>query len=233
MVVPKTNQILSNPNWQRGATVLLRHEHDRQLWCAIPVTCIDNTPSLAVFRISAGVEWLAPHSPSGNRRAKVWEKEWTLKAIPWTTHDVTYLVPRELHFGLGIFAKPESAEIQFFYVNCQDPIKQSKWGYETMDRELDVVLKNCEGEAILKDPGDFRRAVSRNTISPEMAARILEDTRFSLKMIKRPAWKKLALSYASEAVECIPNFEDVLKTVGLPNDIKLALAQNARELPCN
>lgn len=163
--------------WPSGAEVLLRHELGTRTWCALPATVLDDGQVQAVLRIHAGTEWLAAHRPAG-ARAHSWERRWELRRTMWRGHDGTYVIPWSEWYGVAVFTHPVTGDIAKWYVNCQDPLRRTVWGFDTMDRELDVVLP-APGSGVprWKDTGLLVRLILSGNFSIGKAWRMLAHAR--------------------------------------------------------
>lgn len=170
--------------WEAGSTVVLRHVRGRRTWCAVPVTVLEDGPRLSVLRISAGTDWLAAVGRRG-QRVHGYERHWRLAPVRWHTHDITYLCTPGRWFAIGLVTRAQEEAVLKYYVNAQDPLTRTPWGFDTMDRELDLEVDASTGRARWKDVEHFRRLSRAGAISPSTRARIWRDLHVARELVTR------------------------------------------------
>ncbi|HWM06907.1 MAG TPA: hypothetical protein VNP92_31600 [Actinophytocola sp.] len=161
--------------WPSGKVVLLRHVRDARTWCALPVTVLDDDERRSVIRISAGTDWLAAVHPSG-RRAHGFDRHWRLARVTWRRHDLTYVVPHGRWFATGLVTEKDTSRLHKLYINAQDPLRRKVWGFDTMDRELDLEIDPVSWRPRWKDVDRFRRLRAAGALSLATSRRIWRET---------------------------------------------------------
>jgi hypothetical protein len=154
------------------------------------VTVLDDGHDHAVVRIHDGTTWLAAHRPGGGGRAHGWVRRWELRFAVWRGHDGTYVVPWGRWYGVAIFTEPGTGDVAQWYVNCQDPLRRTPWGFDTMDRELDVVLPAPgTGTPRWKDAGRLARLVGSGTLPVHRACRMVSQARQMRTRLATPGFR--------------------------------------------
>lgn len=199
--------------------VLLRHVLGPRTWCALPVTVLSDGPNQAVLRIQAGTEWVAAYGPDG-RRAHGWQRRWRLRRSRWHGHDGTYVVEWGRWYGIAVFTDPRTRHVHKWYVNCQDPLRRTAWGFDTMDRELDIELCSAEGERPRwKDMRQFNRLIRSGALGAHTARLIIEDARQAKERLADPG-VRAALHRWTVPCDGPPDLTHVLSCAPLPSDLR-------------
>ncbi|MFD5446004.1 DUF402 domain-containing protein [Streptomyces tendae] len=210
--------------------MLLRHVREGRTWCLLPVTVLHDDGDRIVLRIHADAVWLAAVRPDG-RRAHGWERTWRLARTEWSGHDGTYVIDRGRWYGIAMFTDPASRSLKKWYVNAQDPIRRRPWGFDTMDRELDVEILPDDDRPRWKDRDRLRRLVRDAFISPERARRLMRECRSALHLLADPDRRADLLRWADSAAP-VPALDAVLRTLVLPDDVAAASAPSASGPMC-
>jgi hypothetical protein len=210
--------------WPAGRPVLLRHVLGRRTWCALPVTVLCDDGRHVVVRIRAGTAWLAAFGPRG-RRAHSWQRPWRLAATRWHGHDMTYLVEWGRWYATAAISDPRTGLICRWYVNCQDPLRRRPWGFDTMDRELDIELSADDARPRWKDRDRFSR-LARSGLLPTSSRRLmLTHAREARGRIADPGCRARLRHWAaapgrSGRGDPVPDLAVLLATLPLPPDLR-------------
>ncbi|MFF1708294.1 DUF4931 domain-containing protein [Streptomyces sp. NPDC058252] len=180
--------------WPGGSQVLLRHVSAERTWCLLPVTVLYDDGQRFVFRIQVGTTWLAAVRPGGGR-AHGWHRRWRLTATRWSGHDGTYVVDRGRWYGIVMFTDPATGELVKWYVNAQDPIQRRPWGFDTMDRELDVEVPPHGGTARWKDQHRLAKLVAEGVTTPLTARRLMHEARHAVGHLAEENWRVAMLRW--------------------------------------
>jgi hypothetical protein len=191
-----------------GAQVALRHVRNARTWCVLPVTVLDDSRRRAVLRIHAGSTWLAAVDVRG-ARAHGWQRRWRLAKLTWYEHDVTYVIDAGAHCGIGLFTAPGDDAVVQWYVNAQDPLRRCQWGFDTMDRELDVVLRPPTYRPQWKDQIGLARLIRTGMVSPATASRLTRVARTSAHRLQSSQARADLLPWARRRAP-IPDLDHVL-----------------------
>ncbi|MFE9450249.1 hypothetical protein [Streptomyces sp. NPDC006739] len=207
--------------WPPGARVLLRETIDGATWCARPVTVVHDDGRRVGLRLTAGTQWLAAHGPAGHR-AHTWQRPWHLAPVEWTGTDATFLIDSGRSYGLVLFTAPGSTEPVKWYVNFQDPLRRRPWGFDTLDRELDMELLPGAGRPVWKDREKFGELVRRGFVSTVRARALMREARAARQAVTSPEERATLLGWAATACPA-PDLWQVLTTRPVPEDLRREL----------
>ena len=73
--------------------------------------------------------------------------------------------------SLGVFWDDETDEFRGWYVQLGDPLRPSRFGFDTMDHALDIWI-GADGGWEWKDEQDFAEAQELGVFTPEQAAAV-------------------------------------------------------------
>ncbi len=198
--------------------MVLRHAAGGRTWCALPVTVLHDGSSCTVFRIHEGTEWAAAFGPDG-RRAHGWQRGWRLRRTTWRGDHGTYVVEWGRWYGTAVFTDPATDRVRKWYANCQDPLRRTAWGFDTMDRELDVELAVDGRSPRWKDLDRFRRVVDSGHLARHTAGVIVREARSARNRLADPAFRS-ALTQWTVRPAGLPDFTAVLAAHPVPGDLK-------------
>ncbi|MFF7725834.1 hypothetical protein [Streptomyces sp. NPDC008001] len=203
--------------WPAAAQVLLRHVSGRRTWCALPVTVLHDGPDRAVLRIHEGTDWLAAFDRRG-RRAHGWQRGWRLHPTTWRGDHGTYVIEWGRWYGTAVFSDPVTQRVRKWYVNCQDPLRRTAWGFDTMDRELDVELPASERSPRWKDTDRFRRLVDSGHLGRHTARIIVREARTARKQLTDPGVRDALARWATCRYDA-PGLARTLAARPAPDDL--------------
>jgi hypothetical protein len=129
--------------WGRGSQVVYREVWRNKVWTARPVTVVQDTPDLAVLYICSDTRWKIPSRPAGYNdiaHARL-SGEWGFKDVEWKWGDTLYWVQPGAGHAVHIMWNQVPREFVGWYVNLQEPIRRTRFGFDFMDQDLDIVVK--------------------------------------------------------------------------------------------
>lgn len=204
--------------WAAGSEVLLRHVRGERTWCLLPVTVLHDDGRRFVFRIQAGTTWLAAFRPRAGR-AHGWHRGWRLAITRWSGHDGTYVVDRGRWYGIAMFTDPATGELVKWYVNAQDPISRRPWGFDTMDRELDVELPPRGGPARWKDQRLLGKLVAEGVTAPVTARRLVREARHAVGYLAEPGHRAALLRWIHPSAASLDVRHLIERTAPVPGAV--------------
>jgi hypothetical protein len=121
-----------------------------RLWMVQSVIVVQDTPNETWLLLEVGAECLYPsgywrwkrgNTLQGSRWDDVKSGAWTLRKFTWHTHRLLIQLVPERYFATYLIW--DAAEDQFtgYYINFQTPFQRTVRGFQTMDLELDIVIK--------------------------------------------------------------------------------------------
>jgi hypothetical protein len=114
---------------------LIRHVFRGRVWGASPVLVVEDDPKWTVFWLAGEtiVGW--PRSPGRRRPVPV---QWEVVVRPWEGDRVLILAPRAAAHTVWHFWHRDG-RLSCWYVNLQEPLRQTRYGFDTMDQALDLI----------------------------------------------------------------------------------------------
>jgi len=162
--------------WKAGEVIAWRGIYNQQIWHAMPVIVVNDSPEELALAILPGADGFVPEGYSegkqnGKRRWDFRDKPWKLDRHVWHTHRVLILLEPQKYYDIEYFWDDESDEFKCFYVNFQLPFQRSHSGIDALDLELDIVI-NPDFSWRWKDVDDYQKAIDSGLILKEWANEI-------------------------------------------------------------
>ena len=135
-------------------TVAVRELWRDRLWVARAWTLVEETPERVVLATRPGSETRVPADEAG-KRLRVPCDDWRLAAGRWESWTLLVARPGEPWSTLLYF--DERGAFLSWYVNFEQPLRRTPFGFDTLDHKLDLVV-SAGGEQRLKDQDDLDAA---------------------------------------------------------------------------
>ena len=153
-------------SWSPGDVVALREVWRGKVWEAWPATVVRDDPELRIFYRGAGSVSEIPVDADG-REMRLPLSEW--RFAEWTAqHNVlSFVRPDTAHAVLALM----DGEHAFlgWYVNLEDPPRASRFGFDTTDHVLDVLVPPDRSTWTWKDEDELEEAVALGIFTSEQA----------------------------------------------------------------
>ena len=152
--------------WTYGEVIVHREIAWGRPWLALPEIVVTDTDDLLVT-------YIAPGAPFGFAAGE-WPTEtgrhpWQPRT-EWTGHGVLVVQRPGDAYAVWHFWTGDDRRFERWYLNLQAPLRRTPIGYDTQDRELDVVVRP-DGTWTLKDDELLEQRVSEGRYS---AAEVVE-----------------------------------------------------------
>ena len=179
--------------WSSGETVLLRYVHGGRVSRVKPMTLVEDTPEHVALFIAAGTPMKTRCGPDGVpiRRDLAYEERfalpWRLCDGVWEGNSVLMLTPAGA--GHSLWAVwDESWRFEAWYVNLQEPLRRTRWGFDTADNVLDVVIEPDLTSWRWKDEHELDAAVRVGRFTAEEAEAVREEGRRAVAALDSRRW---------------------------------------------
>lgn len=158
----------------------------RELWLdrvmtAMPMRVVADDHDTTVLYLASGSRFQAARAPGGGPVRDL--ANWVSVSATWSGGSLIRLLPSGCWYCIDL-EFDANREFRGYYVNFQEPMRRTVFGYDTVDLVLDVVV-DPDGTARLKDEEDFDDAVAAGHIANDVAVRIREEARRVLRMVER------------------------------------------------
>jgi hypothetical protein len=156
---------------------------------ARPQIVVEDTGDLLASYWPIGTRWYHPDFATRETAMDEFEAGTVRWAItPWVMHEVLELVRPDDPYAILGFWNQEKKFVGW-YVNLQEPMRRTTIGYDSRDRDLDVIVGEDLASWILKDEHELEWSVGMGFRTPEEATQIRADGDAVVEMVKNgQAW---------------------------------------------
>lgn len=179
--------------WASGDPVLLRYVHGGRISRVKPMSLVADTADHVALFIAAGSPMKTRCGLDGvpiSRDLPYAERfalPWRLCAGVWKGNSVLMLTPAGA--GHSFWAVwDESWRFDVWYVNVQEPLRRTRFGFDTADDVLDVVIAPDLSSWYLKDEHELEEAVRVGRFTRDQAEAVREEARRAVATLEARAW---------------------------------------------
>ena len=172
---------MKREKWQPGTQILERGIVHNKVLIVRPVTVIeDNHNQIAIF-LQPGTPCKIPSflnnkqnslNPNGISR---WEEQdsqaWQLHDWTWQTRRILMLLRPEKYYAVCWFWLHDTNEFEGWYINFQLPFSRTTFSLDTLDLEIDMVIKP-DLSWQWKDEPEYQRGIASGSISASIADKV-------------------------------------------------------------
>ncbi len=156
--------------FEAGRSVALRDVWEGGVWAARPAVVVQDAAEQVMLFIPRGSRWFAP--VHDGRRLKIPQPEFELVEQRYDdTNVLSFAWPGTFAAVLLFFGANWSPS--FWYVNLEEPLRRTEIGFDTIDRQLDVILE-LDGSWRWKDEDELAEAIGRGVIPADEEPRLRE-----------------------------------------------------------
>lgn len=158
--------------WSSGDPILMRAVVDGRVRWALPHTLVELTNERVVWLIRPGTRGISPVAYAEGRRHYINDLargDWTTEPFEWHRNRVLRLTPFGRAHSLDLFWNEETDEFRGWYVNLQQPLTPSPFGYDMRDYALDIWV-DADGSWQWKDEDELALGVELGVWSADEAA---------------------------------------------------------------
>lgn len=176
-----------------GQRVLYRGPHVDDSGAEPPVICdvkpvivVEDSPEQVALFIPRGTPTLMSW-PIPDDRPKPWGPgEWKLISATWRYRHTLFLQqPGEWR---AVWARwNEDWQFDGWYVNLQEPLWRTQWGFDIRDLQLDILVAP-DRTWRWKDEDDFARSLECGLICEEFGEKVRESARDAIAAIEAGTW---------------------------------------------
>lgn len=176
-----------------GEPALLRYVHQGRVSRVFPVTVVADEPGSTQLFIGSGTPIRARAGLNGAAIARElpyrerFALPWRLGDDTWSGHHVLMLTPaRAAHSFWAHW--DESWRFGGWYVNLQEPLRRTRFGFDTADNVLDIVIEPDLSGWRWKDEDELRDAVAVGRFDEEEAAELYREGERAVRTLEQRAW---------------------------------------------
>ena len=157
------------PPFAPGQPCVLRIIWHGRIWEARPSIVVQDTPRLRAFYMPHGTVW-KDASPD-LRPAERLNKTWALLDTKWAFGGTLRLSIPGAAYSVIRLGNVDGS-LYAWYVNLEDPLRQTEIGFDYEDSILDAIVSPDLASWRWKDEDELEEAVSAGLVSPEKAAAV-------------------------------------------------------------
>lgn len=155
--------------WRPGETVIVRDVYRCRVRSAVAMLVVDDEPDHLVLFLPRGAPFALPADRSGRLTKDVLTFD-HLAQIRWNAPEQILIARAEAEHAVIVrFADSTAREITEWYVNLQAPFVRTRWGFDTIDYALDVVISPDRREWRWKDRDELIRLVKAGQFTNDQA----------------------------------------------------------------
>jgi hypothetical protein len=179
--------------WSSGDPALLRYVHEGRVSRVFPVNVVADAPASVQLFIAAGTAIRARAGLDGRPIARGLPYEerfalpWTLGDDVWSGHHVLMLTPRDAAHSFWAHLD-EGWRFEGWYVNLQEPLRETRFGWDTADNVLDLVVAPDLSEWRWKDEHELHAAVAVGRFTEADAERLRREGERAVATLERREW---------------------------------------------
>ena len=213
--------------WKPGTQVVIRGVVHNRVWIALSTTVVQDTDGLLVTylvpgapcKVSQGLierKWGGTENGS-SRWAEQDGRQWQLSDWTWKYRRVLALMLPAKYYAVLLFWLDNTDEFEAAYINFQMPYRKTEWTIDTLDLELDLIIKP-DGTHHWKDEAEYLEGVRRGSIPADSAARVDEAREEVLKLLSTgsPLFDRKWLDWRTDPGWGIPQLHPTWETVIVP-----------------
>lgn len=157
--------------WHPGDIISWRGIYRERVWHAQTTITVKDTPDEIVLALLPGTECIAPEGyldgkDSTKRRWNFKDKDWKIQQYRWRTNRLLLLLEPKKYYSIMHFWDHATNRFLCYYINFQLPFKRSHNAVDTLDLDLDIIIRPDLGFE-WKDESDYQQAIDHGVILPE------------------------------------------------------------------
>jgi hypothetical protein len=157
-----------------GDHAVLRHVLRGRVGWAAPVTVVRDREDLVAVYLRVGTRFMRPGTAAGTPT-----RDWRHYAGPvpdvWVENDFLWLMrPEDAHAACAVWRMPER-QFRGWYINLQDPLRRSRFGWDTADHVLDVMVAPDLAAWAWKDEDELADRVEHGVTSEAQATAVRRE----------------------------------------------------------
>ena len=167
--------------WAAGESCVLRGIVNRQVWLAESVIVVKDVPEETVLLLLPGAQCAFPEGywrwrmnkdfSHGTRWQEAKSDCIKLREFNWHTNRILIFLEPEKYYSCFLFWEHASDQFRCYYINFQLPYQRSHCGFDTLDLDLDIVIRiEYNGPQYhweWKDEEDYRDGITEGGILEE------------------------------------------------------------------
>lgn len=126
--------------WTPGDSILLREVHRGRIWTARPATVAAVRNGMTAAYLAPGTHFRVPAHTEHSEVVRRLHDGWELADYTWTKGRALHLLIPDVAHSIHLWWLPPDWRFGGWYINLQEPIRPTRFGFDSMDQMLDVVI---------------------------------------------------------------------------------------------
>ena len=210
---------MSKPRFSPGDHVVLRNVFDGRVQTVFSSIIVTDTPELIVTWLPLGAPVLNGISDvdadsdggKGHLSAEpMAAKAWTMVPRTWHTAGTLRLKNPRSMWSLWIFWDEGMTTHKGWYINIDAPYTRTRFGFDTWDMFLDVVVESDRKSWRYKDEDEFAEAIEAGLFTEQEAAEVRATAEQALEIVKsnRPPYDDIWAKWRPDVLWEMPQIPD-------------------------
>ena len=176
-----------------GDPALLRYVHEARVSRIFPVVVVDDDDASTQLFIASGTAIRARANLDGSPVARElpyrerFALPWRLADASWSGHHVLMLTPAGAAHSFWAHWN-DAWHFEGWYVNLQEPLRRTRFGWDTADEVLDVVVEPDLAGWRWKDEDELEDAIAIGRFDEAKAAAVRREGERALATLEARAW---------------------------------------------
>lgn len=167
--------------WEPGQGIVMREVWRGKVYSIFPVRVVQDSSSWTALCLPRQAIALYPHT-SERVPLRIPEEEWILAGGPWPGGDVLYLVHPGCGFKFG-GSWDEDHIFQGWKIDLIEPVHRTAFGFDYMDKLLDIIVSADRSSWYRKDEDEVREAQKRGLLTEEQVGDLYRHGDEALQLI--------------------------------------------------
>ena len=168
-----------------GDAVVLRELWDRRVWSVRPLTVVKDEPDELMLYFWPTLRMKAPASARTGEFLRLPTEPWELTDQLWEGYRIlSFAWPGVAHAVLG-FWEDASDTFTGWYVNMEQPLRRTPFGFDTSEDFLDIVITADLETWTWKDEDELAEAVQLGLVTSDRASELRAEGERALERLRR------------------------------------------------
>jgi hypothetical protein len=159
--------VLAMPRWKPGDAVALREVWRGNVFEARPATVVEDTPSQVVLYVQPGARVAVAVDDDGDE-LRIPDRPWHLELREVRAFSILSFAWPDTPYAI-LLRRDLDGNVRDWYVNIQEPLRRTAFGFDTVDHALDVLVAQDRSSWSWKDEDELAEAVSAGLFTQEDA----------------------------------------------------------------
>ena len=206
------DDLAEEPRFQPGDHIAIRNVFRGRVQTVFPSIVVADTPELIASWTPLGTTVMnASAAGTGHMSAEVMAaKSWEMVERTWHTSGTLRLKSPRAMWSLWLFWDEDMADLRAWYINIDAPYKRTRFGFDTWDMFLDIVVAPDRKSWRYKDEDEFADAVVAGLFTGEEAAEVRATAEQALSTVKanRPPFDGIWAKWRPDVLWETPELPD-------------------------